>query len=691
MSGRRLARRTRAQPARPRWALLLLLGVASACSGDPASKERATALLGGKLADSPWPSDLFLVDGKLKIDSFPFVGKKQAFDKLSAGLAVLDGAPLTSSIFFATDGKGGLVDGMQSESAQLYDLSADGAKPRALKLFYRAQTRELVALAPLDLVLREGHRYACILGDERIAPSPEMAAALRGEGPHAAVYAPLVSAASAREIDLDQVGAATVFTTGKPTARLVALRRQLDKTKLPKARVTKVISGSALDDFFGTPQTKRSGLGDPKGVVHDAIGAIVLGTFEAPYYLSGAHDQLGLIRYGSDGAARQNGTVQIPFLLALPRNVDRKVPLLIYQHGLNSGRIQVAVVANDYARAGYATIGVDALWHGERTPGHVDTKHNLTGASGADGVADLDPSGAMVRFFVISGDSAAGVGALDGRYIQDNFRQAVVELGQLVRLVKDGDLSAVAAADASLAKLSLDGSHPVYTSESFGSVLGAMLLAVDPSLEAAVLSVGGGGLVKAVFGNSPFFADVLGLILRTNFDRDIIFDAPKQTPAAAQRSLSLLQAVLEPGDPAVYAPRVARRPDGKARSALLLQAYSDEVLPNQAGELLASAIGATAVEVSKRTKPLRYVELSRVHPPLSGKLGKATLGILNIDPATHGMFAGFSGERDFEVGFPPFKRRDKAVDVDNPTEWVRKLAVRFAGSVRDGKPAITVP
>ena len=52
----------------------------------------------------------------------------------------------------------------------------------------------------------------------------------------------------------------------------------------------------------------------------------------------------------------------------------------------------------------------------------------------------------------------------------------------------------MAAALPALTGLTFDGDKVVYTGESFGSIIGATVLAVDPLLEAAVLDVGGGGL-----------------------------------------------------------------------------------------------------------------------------------------------------------------------------------------------------
>ncbi|MCC6747885.1 MAG: hypothetical protein IT371_09525 [Deltaproteobacteria bacterium] len=630
------------------------------------------------------------------MEPLPFKGSPAALERLSAALGELDGAPVRTSIFFSTDGAGTLASGPQSGAVRLYDLTSEApASPRELPLHYRAETRELVGVMPADLVLEEGHRYAGVVDETWLEPSSAMAQALAGQGPYAAVYAPLRARAQALGLDLSHVGAATVFTVGTPSARLVALRQQLGATPLPKARVTRVIKGAELDDFFGTPSTARSGLGDPKGVVHEAIAAVVLGTFEAPWYLSRSTTQLGRIVYDATGAAKQNGTTVIPFLLTIPRRPPgstEKVPLLIYQHGLNSGRVQAAVVANDYARAGYATIGADALWHSDRASGATDLLHNLSGAEGPDGLADLDPLGALTVFFTIKGDEAAGIGAFDGRYVQDNFRQAVVELGQLVRLAKLGDLSAVAAADASLKGLELDGRRVVYTSESFGSILGSMLTAVDPDLEAAVLSVGGAGLFLPIFSNSPFFSSLLELLLRGTFDARIELGRPDLVPAAAQRSLNLLQAALEPGDPVVYVRRIARAPVGAPKSVLLFQAYSDEILPNQAGELLASAVGAPVVEVLGRTMPLRYVTLPTVKPPLKANLNGATVGVLNVAPATHTMYVGFKGEHAFAYGFPPIRALSAPVPVDNPTEWVHDVALRFADSFRrDGLPTISIP
>ena len=655
-------------------------------AGADSGVSRAHALLGGSLEDSPWPSDVFLVGGKLRVGKIPFAGQRIAHAQIVTALAELDGAPVKTSVFFRVDRAGALPSGPLPGKAKLFDLSTPNKAPVELALFYRAATRHLVALTPHDYAMTPGHRYACVIGQGVVSASVEMRAALSGQGAHADAYRPLRERAAALGIDLETIGAATVFKVGEPHARLDALVTQIDKLAAPKASVTSVISGAALDDFFGTPDTKRAGIGDKKGIAHDAVGWVVLGTFDSPRFLSNKTAQLGTIAYDSARQAKQNGTMSVPFLLALPKTVGAEpLPLVIFQHGLNSSRAQVAAVANDYARAGYATIGIDALWHGDRAVGPLDAVHNLSEKNEPDGLADLNETGAMLRLFAITGESVVGIAPFDGRAIQDNFRQAVVDIAQLVRLLQSGDLSAIVGADKALASLQFDASRLVYTGESFGSILGVLALATIPELRAGVLAVGAAGLFTPTFANSPFFGDILQPLLSLLFDRRLELGDPNTLPGNAQLSLALLQGVLEPGDPVAYAQRV--REQGK--SVLLLQAYSDEILPNQAGELLAKLLGAHAVNAGKYSKPLRYTTLPTATATLKGNVNSATIGIVNVDPGTHGMFSGFSGKRLFELSFPPAKRRATAQPIDNPTEWLRRTAIRFIESYRkDGVPTI---
>ncbi len=650
-----------------------------ACAASRADDPRAVAGLGGSFADSPWPSDVLREGGHLRVESIPFEGKDDALAAMAASLSELDGAPVRTSIFFPLGG-GALRNGPQDDAATLVDLTDGAASPTQLALFYREATRELVALAPSSAVLREQHIYGCFVGDARVVPSAEMGRALRGEGPHAAAYAPLAAYLQAHPA---KVGAATVFTVGQPSRVLFAMRGQADALPPPRVVVTRTLATQPeLDDLFGAPATTRPGQGDPKGIVHDAIGAVVTGTFDAPYYLDAPKDVLGRIPLDGAGAPVAKSTTTIPFFLTLPRGGAGKVPVLVYQHGLNAGRWQVAAVANDYARAGYATIGIDALWHGSRQPGAKDRVHNFSGAPGPDGLADLDELGASFLFFDFAGDAAHGIGPLDGRYVRDSLRQAVFEVTELVRLLVHGDTSPFAAG------VTLDASHLVYTSESFGSVLGASVLAVSPDLGAAVLSVGGAGVFLPIFPDSPFFQPALGLFVRPTIDATLDFSDPVGLPAEAQRAVSLMQAILEPGEPAAFAPHIARFPSGKPKSVLFLQAFSDELIPNQGGELLASIAGATQVTVPGFSRALRFAELPSAAAPYAGPPGAPTVAVVQVERATHTMFTTFEGDAQYTQGFPPATKLGTPVRVKEPIEEIHAMALAFARSYAAGAPEV---
>lgn len=631
------------------------------------------------MTDTPWPSDAFLHDGKLKVTEVAIEGGQAGpLAALAAALSELDGASTYTSVFFPVSGE--LPDGVVEGTARFIDLDAP-APPVAIagSLFYRKDTHEVVALAPRGVVHEEGHRIACVLAAPSVRMSQAMRDAVEGRGAFASLYAGL-----ATHIAEGAVSAATVFTVGHP-ARLAEQMRDVAAARpVSSAKVTRLYAGAAaVDELLGHPTTTRPGLGDPAGVVHDQLEAVVLGTFDAPSFLAKAPPQLGRVELDPAGKPVVKGAEAIPFMLALPRKPAAgwaSVPVLIFQHGLNAGRSQVATVANDYARAGYATIGIDALWHANRGKVVKDTTHNFTGAAGADGLADNDDFGASVSMFNFDGDPARGVEHLDARYVRDNFRQAIVDLAELVRFLKQGGLAPIAAADPTFSGLVLDASAVVYTSESFGSVIGAGGIALATGLRGGVLSVGGGGVFLAALGGSPMLSGLVTPLLRAAFDPALDVSDPVLLPAEAQRSLSLLQAAFGPGDPLTFAPKIA----AQGKSLLILQARSDELIPNQSTELLAYAAHATSVALPSRSEPPRFAVLPTAKAPYEH--APATLAVVQLSPALHTMFTAFVGDRRYQPDFPPFLPLAAPERVDSPTELAHALALAFVASLRSGGP-----
>ncbi len=643
----------------------------------PVRSASATSLLGGtSMSDTPWPSDLFLRNGRIAVTEVPLDGAQPATRAgLAASLSELDGAPTYTSVFFPLDDPHAtLPDGAVANAiARWADLGDAARPPLTSDVFHRQDTHELVALPPKGVVLEAGHRYACWVVSPSVKPPAALGDALDGRGAFGAAYA------GARAVmGADVASAATVFTVGHPTKVAEAMRDVAAKLPPARAVVTKVYAAGELDDLFGLPATTRQGLGDAKGIVHDQLGAVVLGTFAAPSFLTATPPRLGRVETDASGTPIVKGTEPITFMLTLPKRPPGgfgKLPVIVFQHGLNAGRTQVATVANDYARAGYATIGIDALWHGSRAKAPKDAVHNFGSAPGPDGLADNDDFGASIQIFDFDGDPAAGVAPLDGRYVRDNFRQAIVDLAELVRFVQTGDLAPIAAAHPSLTGVSFDASNVVYTSESFGSVIGAGGVALA-NVKGGVLSVGGGGVFLAVLPSSPMFNGLVTPLLKATFDPTLDVSDPVALPGAAQRSLALLQAAFAPGDPLSFAPSIA----AQKKNLLLLQARSDELIPNQATELLAVAAHATSVSLRARSAPLRFVTLPGATAPFTGTT--ATSAIVQLSPALHTMFTAFEGDRRWQLDFPPFVALPAPEKVDNPIELVHDIAIAFSDSLR---------
>ncbi len=185
--------------------------------------------------------------------------------------------------------------------------------------------------------------------------------------------------------------------------------------------------------------------------------------------------------------------------------------------------------------------------------------------------------------------------------LRDCIRQTAVDLLQLVRVIRAGvDLDGDGVPD-------LDGTHIYYVGQSFGSIYGTLLNAVEPAVRAAVLNVGGGSVVDIVRW-SPGFSDTASTILTSqnppllppgtpfidNFpfrDQPVSINAPGVSDT--QYYMELIEWLDNPGDPIPFAPHLARStlPGVAAKSVLFQMARADRTVPNPAGSDLIRAAG----------------------------------------------------------------------------------------------------
>src|SRR3954465_7330228 len=169
---------------------ICLLAVLAGCDGSPLPE----AVMGaGDLRSTPWPSDVLLgSDGHLVVaPPFPFPAETPAAALLAQALSEADGFGTVTAVFFPVNAELGVDPGA---TAQVIDLEGS-EPPRAFPLLYRAATRQLVAVAPPGTVLREHHRYGCVVragvhdsAGRPLRPSKAMADLLTGGATAPASY-----------------------------------------------------------------------------------------------------------------------------------------------------------------------------------------------------------------------------------------------------------------------------------------------------------------------------------------------------------------------------------------------------------------------------------------------------------------------------------------------------------------------
>jgi hypothetical protein len=137
---------------------------------------------------------------------------------------------------------------------------------------------------------------------------------------------------------------------------------------------------------------------------------------------------------------------------------------------------------------------------------------------------------------------------------RDNFRQQVIDLAQLARLIKSTAMTSLTAQAAAQAggPVSFDLKRLGFAGQSLGSILGTLYNAVSPDVTNVALNVGGGDLPQIIL-NAPSFAPYkMALVNALAMQNPPILPG---TPAFDQ-FIATAQWVLDPADPANLAWRL---------------------------------------------------------------------------------------------------------------------------------------
>jgi dienelactone hydrolase len=295
----------------------------------------------------------------------------------------------------------------------------------------------------------------------------------------------------------------------------------------------------------------------------------------------------------------------VDFVLTIPDNAKPGVPLpvVVFGHGLETSRELLYLIANKLADEGFAAITLDLPYHGERSVclRDQDCRDNATcndvgvcikqnGDRGElQGVASPFPDGPS--YPITSGMPFVDLSDIEGS--RDHFMQAILDICQLIRVVRGADWAAATGG------YTLDGQDMVYLGMSLGGILGANLTVVEPTITDYLLNVPGGSFLE-MLENSQTFSS---LFAQTLSERGI-----ERGTDDYFRFKNAVRWIIDPVDPLNVAlhsfmrPLTYRDPNDdqikqlNTKRVQIQMAQGDVVVPNISTRLLAERMGATPRE-----------------------------------------------------------------------------------------------
>lgn len=630
-------------------AAVIALVAASACAPGPSARALFPAVedAAPRYGAGPFPSDAHRgPDGRLDVRAGLEDAAPWETDVLAAHVATLDGFGLRPAIEFFVDGDvDAPVPASTSSAADpVYVVDVDDG--RVIPYLWRWDpARRRIAGAPaLSASLDERRRYAAVLTTALAGKSDAFAALLADDDPPARWrgFVDIARAAIAlRPFDpFTDVAAVAAFTTQDATGALRAAREVVHAAPAPTLSfddpAVLFVGTERLDALLGRANrdddgNERWGWSNGAGMAHDHVGAIGTGWYTSPRFTSdptgsGLPDDDAFV-YDDDGRptilepARR---VPVTFVIPAGPPPPGGFPVAIFQHGLGASRHQVLAFAEPLASRGVALVAIDADGHGSRYQ-DVDDGNDCEvlgdGFTGdralRDGFGDVEGMGTTFALFHDFKNLTA---------VKDSVRQTVLDLAQLVRLLRAGpDVSALGGAR-------LDPTRVAYLGESYGGVVGATFAGIEPDVGLVILDVPGGGIFDMAVMGSPTLRPMFDLWIASLYGVEERLDR-------FHPLVSLGQAVLDGADPLSYAPRVL---DG-TKHVVLLEVLGDEVLPNRATDALAARMGlpVLAPHLDPRGLPT-------TPSPARGNIDGLTAALVQWGPATHGAnWTNESGVRRF--------------------------------------------
>lgn len=286
---------------------------------------------------------------------------------------------------------------------------------------------------------------------------------------------------------------------------------------------------------------------------------------------------------------------EIPVRIWIPAEGEGPWPTVVYGHGLSSDRAEGQRVLNELGTTGFALVAMEAVEHGDHPFSTTEG-----GQAGAMAFLGIDLTTVSIQPSLLRG----------------NFDQTVLDRLRLIQLLQaHPDLDGDGVAE-------LDPDQLGYVGVSLGAILAPAMLALEPALDGAMLTVGGGRLMNVVTDTEVLqdFEDVIAALVgsKERFDRIV----------------PIAQHVVDPSDPAMWAAHVLddRFDDAPAPHVVMQVGMHDEVVPRTAGFALARAFRLPHMAPVAEVVPT--LEITE-NDPVAGNLpGGATGALFQFDRVT---------------------------------------------------------
>lgn len=597
----------------------------------------------------PFPNDLLMKDGKVNLPPDP--NDDLAAQQLKAVLNTFDGFSTTAGIYTEiSDNVGALnvrLDGRSLDPSQFRLVNlADPTDlvPVAVRCHSCSTASDLPGIEPDQLSikplrpLRPKSHYAVLwlsgaktLEGRGLAANSVFALTRLSvpvfNGSHSTVDAvddltaslieplrqglqPAMGAADALGIPREQVVLAWSFPTQSLTEDLLGLTALPTAWNLP----TEVTGGPSNLITIEVPElaTVSSFV---KQDLHSQIRWIKEGEFTGGNALDPTATELapsGSGQISTEGsftpATIANPRLeQFRFLLVTPKTPkfsDGRIPVIMFQHGLGESRRDAILIANTIAKAGYATLAMDAPFHGLRS--YCQGSSQCRGGSSCvshrctDSMSNPN-DGYKVR--LLSTSSGDFVDPLETPEIsgsqfssnsnvfatRDHPRQQVIDTAQLLRVLSDtaNGIGAIDVDDPGTTIVeTLDPQSPRLIGQSLGGITGTLILAALPQIPSATLNSMGASPMDVVLESQLFAPQKAALDS---------YLASRGLPTGSQpyeRFLDITRWALDPSDPQNFGrnliadpltPPGASAPNARKRT-FVSWILNDSVMPNSQTE-----------------------------------------------------------------------------------------------------------